>query len=71
MKRRLLGRGYLDRNELSKVILIADCGPALFEMDELIYECVDEFLNGKHRPPIIENLKRTVDLILDRLIDIA
>ncbi len=55
---------------MSKKIVIADCGPALFEMDDFIAECVDEFLK-KHRSPIIENAvknsKFNVGQVMDRL----
>ncbi len=47
MKRRLVVRDSLDTDDLS-----------IFEMDNFIYECVDEFLNGAHRPLTIENVEK-------------
>ncbi len=44
MKKRLQNRGSLDRKELSTEIIIAGCGPELFEMENFIYECAQEFL---------------------------
>ncbi len=55
---------------MSKEIVIAECGPALFEMDDFIGQCVDEFLK-KHRLPIIENIEKNskfnVGHVMDRL----
>ncbi len=69
MEKRLAPRGRLDREELSKEILIADCGPALFEMDDFFDECVDEFLK-KHMPPIIKNSKFNMMQVRDKLTQI-
>ncbi len=54
LKRKLSVRGSLDRDELSKEILIGDCVPSVFEMYNFIYEYVDEFFKDAHRSTIIE-----------------
>ncbi len=64
MKARIKTRNRLSRKQLKKEIIIKANGPLLFEMDEFISQCVDDFciVFGTVCIGLFMNVNKTIQL---------